>query len=127
MTEENLFNKQELLVHGHHLFYSHDCLTDSAVIFKLKLHDAHATEFKGQISTSLSNKNDDDATSSRLFSPAQFVNENSLSSVHVFQKMLQSYGNLAIQPKEKYKPAFLARSKHFCLCFMSTMSEEKNT
>ena len=33
MTEENLFNKQELLVHGHHFFYSHDCLTDSAVIF----------------------------------------------------------------------------------------------
>ena len=39
--------------------------------------------------------------------------------------MLQSYGNLAIQPKEKYEPAFLARSKHFCLCFISTMSEEK--
>ena len=33
MTEENVFNKQELLVHGHHFFYCHDCLTDSAVTF----------------------------------------------------------------------------------------------
>lgn len=33
MTEENLFNKQELLVHGHHFFYSNDCLTDSEVTF----------------------------------------------------------------------------------------------
>ena len=33
MTEENLCNKQELLVHGHHFFYSNHCLTDSEVTF----------------------------------------------------------------------------------------------
>ena len=34
---------------------------------------AHSTEFKEQISKSLSSKNDDEATSSRSFSDAQFV------------------------------------------------------
>lgn len=37
MTEENLLNKQEFLVHGQHFFYSHDCLTGSAVIFYVEI------------------------------------------------------------------------------------------